>query len=108
VKNAKQTKHVPRVSDAAVEAKTGKTWQEWLALLDAAGAREMDHKSIAAYLHKQLGVPGWWAQGVAQVSLFRPAALVGVCPRRAGAESHPKRPGKGGSGVSPGLNVNFY
>jgi len=64
VKNANETRPVPRLSDAAVEAKTGKTWQEWFAVLDAAGARAMDHQSIAAYLYKQLRLPGWWAQMV--------------------------------------------
>ena len=64
MKNADAAGPSPRVSDAAVEAKTGKTWQEWFALLDAAGARQMDHKSIAAHLDKKLGVPGWWAQMV--------------------------------------------
>ena len=52
------------ISDAAVAAKTGKTWSQWCAILDKAGAREMDHKSIATYLFKQLGLPGWWAQMV--------------------------------------------
>jgi len=39
VKKAIEASHVPRLSDAAVQAKTGKTWQEWFAVLDAAGAR---------------------------------------------------------------------
>jgi len=64
VKNAEATKHSPHVSDAAVQAKTGKTWQEWFAVLDAAGARAMDHKTSAAYLYKQLRLPDWWAQMV--------------------------------------------
>ena len=53
------------VSDAAVQAKTGKGWQEWFALLDAAGARQMSHKEIAARLYDQLGCPDWWSQMVA-------------------------------------------
>jgi len=64
VKNAIEARHVPRLSDAAVQAKTGKTWQEWFAVLDAAGARAMDHKTSAAYLYKQLRLPDWWAQMV--------------------------------------------
>jgi hypothetical protein len=64
VKNAIEASHVPRLSDAAVQAKTGKTWQEWFAVLDAAGARAMDHQSIAAYSYQQLRLPGWWAQMV--------------------------------------------
>lgn len=65
MKKAKETKIVARMSDAAVQAKTGKNWRAWFAILDAAGARKMDHTAIAAYLYKQLGVPGWWAQMVA-------------------------------------------
>ena len=65
MKNAIEARHVPRLSDAAVQAKTGKTWQEWFAVLDAAGARAMDHQSIAAHLYQQLRPPpGWWAQMV--------------------------------------------
>ena len=53
------------VGDAAVRARTGKTWSEWLELLDAAGARDLDHKGIVAYLaehHPAIG--GWWIQMV--------------------------------------------
>ena len=63
MKNAQAATPSPRLSDAAVEAKTGKPWQEWFGVLDAAGARQMDHQSIAAHLYKHLGVPGWWAAG---------------------------------------------
>ena len=52
------------MSDAAVQAKTGKTWPEWFEILDAAGAHDMDHRSIARYAHEKLGIPGWWAQMV--------------------------------------------
>ena len=50
------------MSDAAVQAKTGKTWKEWFAILDRAGARKMAHKEIAAYLYRELQVPAWWSQ----------------------------------------------
>jgi hypothetical protein len=39
VSDASQTGDAPRVSDAAVEAKTGKTWQERFALPAPAGPR---------------------------------------------------------------------
>lgn len=55
----------PRMSDEAVEAKTGKTWSSWFKLLDAAGARKMSHQEIAAHLSKKHGVPPWWTQMVA-------------------------------------------
>jgi uncharacterized protein YndB with AHSA1/START domain len=53
-----------RIGDEAVRAKTGKSWSEWYAVLDAAGCRQMDHTQIAEYVYG-LGVPGWWAQMVA-------------------------------------------
>ena len=37
-------------SDEAVLRATGKSWAEWLALLDAAGGREMNHKQLVAHL----------------------------------------------------------
>ena len=64
MKKTRETKKAARMSDAAVQAKTGKTWAEWFAILDAAGARKIDHKAIATYLCEQQKVPGWWAQMV--------------------------------------------
>src|SRR5262245_32820076 len=54
-----------RIGDAAVQAKTGKTWAEWFALLDKAGADQWPHKQIAAHLYDNLGCSGWWSQMVA-------------------------------------------
>lgn len=53
-----------RISDAAVEAKTGKNWRQWFAILDAAGAMKMNHKEIVAYLSKKHRVEPWWQQMV--------------------------------------------
>ena len=39
----------PRMSDAAVEAKTGKKWSRWFKHLDAAGGKKMTHQEIAAH-----------------------------------------------------------
>lgn len=50
--------------DAAVEAKTGRTWPQWVALLDAAGAAAMPHRDIARALHAQHHLSTWWAQTV--------------------------------------------
>ena len=55
---------VAGVSDEAVRAKTGKSWSEWIAVLDKAGAAEMDHPAIAKYLYNELGVSDWWSQMV--------------------------------------------
>ena len=54
-----------KIGGEAVKARTGKNWEEWIAVLDQAGARKMDHKSIATYLHEKCALPGWWAQMVA-------------------------------------------
>jgi uncharacterized protein YndB with AHSA1/START domain len=50
-------------SDAAVSKGSGKTWTEWVRVLDKAGAAEKSHTEIAAYV-SSLGTPGWWSQMV--------------------------------------------
>lgn len=57
-----EEERLARVSSATVAAKTGKTWGEWLKVLDRAGAAKMSHREIAEFLNKKLKVPGWWAQ----------------------------------------------
>jgi hypothetical protein len=52
------------VSDAAVQAATGRGWEEWFAWLDQAGAARLPHREIAAMVYAA-GVPGWWSQSVA-------------------------------------------
>ncbi len=52
----------PRMSDAAVKAKTGKTWKEWFAILDRAGASNLSHQEIVKYFHTKQGVGPWWQQ----------------------------------------------
>ncbi len=54
----------PRMSDEAVRAKTGKDWEEWFTALDAAGAAQMSHQEIVAYLAANHGLDGWWQQMV--------------------------------------------
>jgi hypothetical protein len=51
-------------SDAVVRANTGKTWDEWFAVLDRWGAVERPHAEIARWVGEEHGVGGWWAQGV--------------------------------------------
>ncbi len=53
-----------RVSGATLVERTGKTWDEWFALLDEWGAKKRPHKEIARHLREEQGVPGWWAQNV--------------------------------------------
>jgi uncharacterized protein YndB with AHSA1/START domain len=51
-------------SDDVLRANTGRTWDEWFALLDRWGAAERPHPEIARWLNEEHGVDGWWAQGV--------------------------------------------
>jgi hypothetical protein len=51
-------------SDDVLRASTGRTWDEWFALLDRWGAAERPHPEIARWLNQEHGVDGWWAQGV--------------------------------------------
>lgn len=55
----------PRMSDEAVESKTGKTWGRWFKHLDAAGAKKMSHQEIVAHLVERHSVGPWWQQMVA-------------------------------------------
>lgn len=52
------------VGSEAVLRATGKAWDDWLKVLDKAGAVQMPHKDIAAMLGDKFGVPGWWSQMV--------------------------------------------
>jgi uncharacterized protein YndB with AHSA1/START domain len=57
------SKHAAISSDAVHKA-TGKSWDEWFAILDAAGARTMTHPQIVAVLSKKHKVGPWWQQMV--------------------------------------------
>ncbi len=52
----------PQVSNDAVKAKTGKSWEEWFSLMDAQGCGKMNHKEIVAVLHNTFHVGAWWQQ----------------------------------------------
>ena len=52
------------MSDTVVREKTGRTWEEWVRILDLRGARSMVHGDIARYLSEEHDVSGWWAQAV--------------------------------------------
>ncbi len=54
-----------RIGDDAVRASTGKSWKEWYAALDEAGAAKLNHREIVAWLAENHGVGGWWRQMVA-------------------------------------------
>jgi hypothetical protein len=54
----------PGFSDAAIRKATGKSWDEWFALLDAWGGASHAHPEIARHVAEAHGVDGWWAQSV--------------------------------------------
>ena len=51
------------MSDASVVKATGRTWAQWVSVLDRAGAAEKPHREIAAHV-SSLGMPSWWSQMV--------------------------------------------
>lgn len=52
------------VSTDAIVRATGRTHDEWFAILDAWGATSHQHTAIATHVRDDLGVPGWWAQNI--------------------------------------------
>lgn len=55
---------VAGLSDEAVRSGTGKSWAQWVRLLDAIDAATLPHRDIAAHLREVHQIGGWWAQGV--------------------------------------------
>src|SRR5260221_6107738 len=51
------------MSDAAVTKQTGKTWAQWVRVLDAVNASDKPHGEIVSHV-SSLGTPDWWAQMV--------------------------------------------
>jgi hypothetical protein len=51
------------MSDASVSKRTGRSWAEWIRVLDAAQAATKAHRDIAEYV-SSLGTPDWWSQMV--------------------------------------------
>jgi hypothetical protein len=48
------------VGDHALQTATGKTWTEWFAILDAAGAHKWPPVRITRLLCEEYGVREWW------------------------------------------------
>ncbi|HEX8617011.1 MAG TPA: hypothetical protein VF911_05420 [Thermoanaerobaculia bacterium] len=71
-----------RVADEALHKNTGRTWPEWVELLDAFGGREKPHRDVAAHV-QSLGVSSWWSQSVT-VGYERIRGLREVGQRRTG------------------------
>lgn len=55
---------VGAVTSASVEKGTGRGWDEWLSLLDEAGARGWTHQETVAHLGRKYRLTEWWRQGV--------------------------------------------
>lgn len=72
------------MSDEAVAAATGRTWPDWVRMLDAAGAAGMPHPEVARHLRREHGLGGWWAQTVT-VGYERLRGLRAVGQRRDGS-----------------------
>jgi hypothetical protein len=71
------------MSDAAVKAKTGCTWERWVWALDRVEAHTWPHRDIAHYVHEKYRVRGWWAQMVT-VGYERIRGLRQIGQRRGG------------------------
>ena len=69
--------------DAVIQAKTGRTWAEWVEALDTIDATKLQHGEIAKHLYEKLGVDGWWAQMVT-VGYERIRGLRDIGQRRGG------------------------
>jgi hypothetical protein len=55
----------PEVNDESIRAATGRGWDEWCDLIDAWPGHNDGHTAIAKFVHEELGLGGWWGQGVA-------------------------------------------
>ena len=73
------------MSDDAVNAKTGRTWAQWVNALDDAGAWTWTHRDIAKHVNATYDeVSAWWAQTVT-VGYERIRGLREVGQRRGGS-----------------------
>ena len=51
-------------SDTRILANTGHGWDDWVELIEAGPGRDAGHTAIAAWVHAEHDLSGWWAQGV--------------------------------------------
>jgi uncharacterized protein YndB with AHSA1/START domain len=54
-------------SDAKAKESTGKSYEEWVSVLDRWGARDKKHPETVRYLMDKHELEGWWAQTVTNV-----------------------------------------
>ncbi len=74
-----------RISDEAVRAKTGKSWDQWFRILDRWGAASKGHPATAKHLAERHGVGPWWSQMIT-VRFERERGLRGQHERASGYE----------------------
>lgn len=72
------------LSDAAIKAKTGCTWERWVKALDYRQAYQWPHRDIAEYVREKFKVPDWWCQTVT-VGYERIKGLRAIGQRRDGS-----------------------
>ncbi len=46
------------------EEKTGKSWEEWFAILDKFDVKKNGHKAAAEFLYEKYSCPEWWCQTI--------------------------------------------
>ena len=51
-------------TNLACQKATGKTWDEWVKILNIAGAERWNHREIVAFLSQKYKVSPWWRQMV--------------------------------------------
>jgi len=71
------------MSDAAIKANTGCTWERWVMALDYKKAYTWPHREIAEYVHEKYKVRDWWTQAVT-VGYERIKGLRDIGQRRGG------------------------
>jgi hypothetical protein len=54
----------PEQTDAVIQDATGRSWDVWVALIEAWPGNRDGHAAVATWLQDEHEVPGWWAQTV--------------------------------------------
>ena len=70
-------------ADDVVKEKTGRTWREWVRILDADNAGALAHREIAVLVSQKHRVSDWWSQTVT-VGYERIKGLREIGQRRGG------------------------
>ena len=63
---AERSPEFRRFSEDSVRRRTGKSWSDWVRILDDWGASAKSQAERAAHLTEAHGISPWWAQAVAE------------------------------------------